>query len=88
MSYNCEMPRYRFDFLRSEGGVLATHEIDYDSDEAAIAAGHTINGSPPIGGGFQVWRDGELIHQHRNTPQSAPGADEEPEGDSDSVRKH
>jgi hypothetical protein len=69
------MRRYRFDFLRSGGDVFATHEIDYDSDEAAIAAGHAINGCPPIGSGFQVWRDGELIYRHCNAP---PGGDEAP----------
>ena len=62
------MPAYRFDFLRSEGDVFATHEIDYNSDEAAIAAGHAINVSPPIGAGFLVWRDGQLIHRHYNAP--------------------
>jgi hypothetical protein len=60
------MPQYRFDFLRSAGDVFATHEIDYDSDEAAIAAGHAINGSPSIGSCFQVWRGGDIIHWHYN----------------------
>jgi hypothetical protein len=70
------MSRYRFDFLCAEGDVFATHEIDYDNDEAATAAGHTINGSPPIGDSFQVWRYGDLIHWHHNVPESALGAEE------------
>ena len=79
MSYSHEMPRYRFDFLRSQGDVFATHEIDYDSDEAAIVAAHTINGSPPIGASFRVWRDGNLVHCHHNAPRSSPAADDLPE---------
>ena len=63
--YDLGMSRYRFDFQRSEGDVFATHEIDHDSDEAAIVAGHTINGSA-IGCSFLVWRDGNLIHRHYN----------------------
>jgi hypothetical protein len=58
--------------------MFATHEIDYDSDGAAIAAGHTINGSPPVGCSFQVWRDGDLIHWHHNAPQSLADADKAP----------
>jgi hypothetical protein len=71
-----EMPRYRFDFLRPEGDIFAAHEIDYVSDEAAIIAGHTINGSPPIGCSFQIWRADSLIHWHYNVPLSSGGADE------------
>lgn len=60
------MPQYRFDFLGADGEVFATHEIDYDTDEAAIAGGHLINGDPPIGCCYQVWRGGQLIDWHRN----------------------
>jgi hypothetical protein len=70
------VPRYRFDFLRSEGNVFGTHEIDYDSDADAIAAGHKMNGSPSIGRSFQIWRDRDLIRWHHNVPQSKPAADE------------
>jgi hypothetical protein len=38
------MPCYRFDFLAASGDTFATHEIDYPDDQAAIAAGHEING--------------------------------------------
>jgi hypothetical protein len=60
------MHRYRFDFLRSDGGVFATHEIDYATDRAAIAGGHLINSPTPIGRSFTVWREDELNHHHEN----------------------
>jgi hypothetical protein len=69
------MIRYRFVFLGDAGDLIATHEIDYDSDKAAIAGGHLINGSPPIGCCFHVWREDELIHWHYNVPHRSPGAD-------------
>ena len=75
MSYIPIMSRYRFDFLRSEGDVFATHEIDYDSDEAAIVGGHSINGSPPIGCCFQVWRDDQVVHWHYNDRGEAHSAE-------------
>jgi hypothetical protein len=64
---------YRFDFLGADGEVFATHEIDYANDEAAIAGGHLINGDPPIGRSFQIWRDGVLIYLYDN-PDSGPEA--------------
>jgi hypothetical protein len=69
------MPRYRFDFYHAKHDRLATHEIDYADDEAAIAGGHLINGSPTIGCCFEMWRDGQLIHRHHNAPHD-DGADE------------
>jgi len=69
------MNRYRFVFFRDAGDLIAAHEIDYASDKAAIAGGHLINGSPPIGCCFHVWRDRELIHRHYNVPHCSPGAD-------------
>lgn len=63
------MPLYRFEFLHTDGETFATHEIGYDNDAAAIAGGHLINGDPPIGCCFQIWRDGELIYSHSNSPQ-------------------
>jgi hypothetical protein len=64
---------YRFDLLGADGKVFATHEIDYPNDEAAIVGGHLINGDPPIGRGFQIWRDGVLIYFYDN-PDSGPEA--------------
>lgn len=63
-----KMPLYRFDFYRGEGDLLATHEIDYENDQAAIEGGHLINGFPSIGCGSRVWRDGQLTHWHHNAP--------------------
>ena len=68
------MARYRFDFLGADGEVFATHEIDYANDEAAITGGHLINGHPPIGRGFQVWRDGESIYSHDNAVSGPEGS--------------
>jgi hypothetical protein len=62
------MPRYRFDFLAASGATFAMHEIDYADDQAAIVAGHEINGSPSIGACFKIWRDDRLIYHHRNEP--------------------
>jgi hypothetical protein len=73
------MPRYRFDFLLPTGDLLATHEIDYANDQAAVAGGHLINGCPTIGHCFQVWRDSALIHWHYNVP-ATPQPDETSEG--------
>jgi hypothetical protein len=61
------MLRYRFDFLGSDGGAFATHEIDYDCDKDAIEAAHRINGSPTIGCCFQVWHGDRLVHWYYNT---------------------
>src|SRR5262249_34459213 len=62
------MPRYRFDFLRSEGALFAAHEIDYPDDQSAIRAALSINEPSPIGDCFEVWRDGHLLYCHRNEP--------------------
>jgi hypothetical protein len=67
------MPTYRFDFLGADGEVFAMHEIDYANDEVAVTGGLLINGDPPIGRGFQIWRDGEIIYSHES-PDSEPGA--------------
>lgn len=63
------MTSYRFDLLRAGGEVFATHEIDYDTDEAAIAGGHLINEPSPIDCCFKVWRDRELVHWQCNGPR-------------------
>jgi len=65
------MSCYRFDFLRANGDVFATHEIDYPDDKTAIAAGHRINAPNAIGYCFKVWRDGQLLHHHHNEPPSS-----------------
>jgi len=59
---------YRIDFMEAEGVRLATHQIDYCCDTAAITAAHTINGSPTIGSYFRVWDAERLVHQHVNEP--------------------
>lgn len=72
------MVLYRFDFLGTDGLLIATHAIDYESDQAAIEAGHTINGSPSIGACFQVWQAERLVHWHYNTGSRPTDADERP----------
>jgi hypothetical protein len=62
------MAYYRIEFMRSEGVRLATHEIDYCCDEAAIKGAHTINGHPTIGYCFRVWEGERLVHEHFNEP--------------------
>jgi hypothetical protein len=62
------MPCYRIDFIQSDGGRFATHELDYSCDNAAIKGAHTINGHPTIGRCFQVWEGERLVHEHSNEP--------------------
>ena len=60
------MARYRVRFLDHGENVYATHELDHDDDEAAIAAAHRLNVLPHLGVGFEVWHDERLVHRHRN----------------------
>jgi len=60
------MSRYRFDFFASGNNLVATHEIDYSCDQAAIKAGHEINGHPTIGCCFKIWHGDRLVLWHRN----------------------
>lgn len=63
------MQRYRIEFLNAASDVFAMHELYYTDDQAAIAGGHRINGSPPVGASFNVWRDDCLVHHHSNKPE-------------------
>lgn len=60
------MRLYRVDFFDLNDAAFATHEIAYCCDKAAIRGGHAINGSPTIGAGFRIWRDGHVVFEQHN----------------------
>jgi hypothetical protein len=63
------MLRYRIEFFDETGRIFAMHEIDYSDDQAAIAGGHEINGSPSIATCFEIWQDRRLVLRHANEPE-------------------
>ena len=60
------MALYRVHFLDHGDNVRATHHVEHDDDEAAIAAARRLNILPHICAGFEVWDDERLVHRHRN----------------------
>jgi hypothetical protein len=59
------MPRYRIHFVDQSDNVIDAVRFEEDHDEAAVEHTHRIN-VPSIGSGFEVRRDGRLVHKHRN----------------------
>jgi hypothetical protein len=60
------MALYRVCFLDFGENIYATHLIEHDDDDAAIAAARRLNVLPHLGFGFEVWDDERLVHRHRN----------------------
>jgi len=60
------MALYCVHFLDHGNNIYATHHVEHDDDEAAIAAAYRLNIMPHLGSGFEVWEDERLVHQHRN----------------------
>jgi hypothetical protein len=60
------MALYRVHFLDHGDNIRATHHVEHDDDEAAIAAAHRLNVLPHLVAGFEVWDDERLVHKHRN----------------------
>ena len=60
------MARYRVHLVDHGENIYATHHVERNNDEAAIAAAHQLNVMPHLGAGFEVWKDDRLVHQHRN----------------------
>jgi len=60
------MALYRVHFIDYGDNVRATHIIEQDNDEAAIAAAHQLNVLPHLSAGFEVWEDERLVCIYRN----------------------
>ena len=60
------MALYQVHILDHGDNIRATHHIEHDDDETAIAAAHRLNVLPHVSGGFEVWDDDRLVHKHRN----------------------
>jgi len=60
------MALYRVHFLDHGENIRATHHIEHDDDEAAIAGAHRLNVLPHLTAGFEVWQAERLVYQHRN----------------------
>ena len=60
------MPLYRVHVIDHGDNIRATHDIDHEDDDAAIAAAHRLNVLPHMSLGFEVWIGERLVHQHRN----------------------
>jgi len=60
------MALYRVHFVDHGGNVRATHFVEHDNDEAAVAAAHQINVLPHLHAGFEVWENERLVYRHRN----------------------
>ncbi len=59
------MTVYSIGFVDHGENVYSRHEIDEESDEAAIEKALRLNGSPRIGAGFDLWHEDRLVHRHR-----------------------
>jgi hypothetical protein len=64
------MARYFVHFVDHGNNIRATHDIEHDDDEGAIAAAHRLNVLPHMSAGFDVWEDERLVHRHRNSPDA------------------
>jgi hypothetical protein len=60
------MALYQVHFIDYGGNVRATHFVQQDSDEAAIAAAHQLNVLPRLSAGFEVWKGERLLYRHQN----------------------
>lgn len=67
------MTRYTVHFLDHRG--KATHHIERDDDDAAIAAVHEVNILPGLGR-FEVWAGNRLVHRHPD-PRVPPNSSSE-----------
>jgi hypothetical protein len=55
---------YDVHYVDSADTVINALTVEHDSDDAAIEHARRIN-IPSIGAGFDVVRDGRLVHRHR-----------------------
>src|SRR5262249_29587127 len=57
------MALYRVRFLDHREEVYATHHVEHDDDEAAIAAAHRLNVVSHVGVAVEVWDDERLVRR-------------------------
>jgi hypothetical protein len=55
---------YRVVFVDREGQTFDAVEFERATDDAAIIEAHRLN-IPSMGAGFDLWRQGRLVHKHR-----------------------
>ena len=58
------MARYHVHFVDHSDRVFHVFPLDQEADGGAIEEAHRVD-VPSIGGGFDVWQEGRLIHRHR-----------------------
>jgi len=60
------MALYRIHFVDQRDDIERITYAVYDSDEAAIEAGHRTAVSRDLVASFEVWQEDRRVHEHRN----------------------
>jgi hypothetical protein len=60
------MALYHVHFFDFGDNIRASHSVEHEDDDGAIATAHRLNILPHMTRAFEVWQGDRLVHRHEN----------------------